>query len=119
MIVETRKLDATSTKDDRIKVTAEDGATAEFSYPYTEGLDGREAHAWAVRRLFPAPNFEAPVWLKETPRGECFRVEEGDELAAQDEITMRDVMARKEDRDAASKRHEQRQATALDVPYGG
>lgn len=117
MIVETRKLDPTDTKDTRIKVTAEDGATAEFPYPYREGLDGREAHAWAVRRLFRAPDFAAPVWVGETARGERFRVVDGDELAALDKITAADIMARKEDREAASKRHEQRRATAFDVPH--
>lgn len=71
MIVTTRKLGATDNDGERIKVTAEDGTEGTYPYPYREGLDGREAHAWAVRKLFPDCE---PVWLRETARGEVFRV---------------------------------------------
>lgn len=117
MIVTTRKLDATDTMDTRIKVTAEDGATGTYPYPYRQGLDGREAHAWAVRRLFPLKDFGEPVWVEETARGERFRVKDGGGLATLDDHVATDVMARPEDRKAASRRREQRRATALDVPY--
>lgn len=75
MLVTTRKLDATETKGDRISVKAQNGMQAEYGYPYAEGLDGREAHAWAVRRLLPAPEYGEPLWIEET-RGEKFRVDE-------------------------------------------
>lgn len=108
MMVETRKLNATETKGDRIKVVADDGATAEFPYPYRDGLDGREAHVWAVRRLFPTSEFDEPMWVRETEHGEVFCVPNGEKLTALDKITMKDVMRSMEDRKAAFRRHNQR-----------
>lgn len=117
MIVTTRKLDATNTEGDRIKVTAEDGAAATFPYPYREGLDGREAHAWAVRRLFSGESFGEPVWLKEAPKGECFRVPGGEALAEQDKGKIDDVMLPIEERRAAFRRHNRRMGTASGIKY--
>lgn len=110
MIIETRKLDATDTMDDRIKVTAEDGATGTYPYPYRHGLDGRDAHVWAVRRLFPGPEFGEPVWLDETARGERFRVDGGEKLAEKDAADAGSVMIPMEDRRAAARRVGQRQS---------
>lgn len=110
MRVTTRKLDATETLDDRIRVTAEDGATATFPYPYRYGLDGREAHAWAVRRLFDGDEFGEPQWLSEEgQRGEVFEVPGGEKLAERDKITMKRPV-RIEDRRAAFQRHNRRAA---------
>jgi hypothetical protein len=108
MIVETRKLDATDTKPDRIKVTAEDGAKGEFPYPYTDGLDGQEAHAWAVQRMFSGPEFGEPMWLEAAARGEKFRVPGGENLRERDKKTMKDVMAPLDERQEAFRRHNQR-----------
>jgi hypothetical protein len=109
MIATTCKLDATETQPDRIRVTTEDGATGTFCYPYRHGLDGRDAHAWAVRQLFAGPEFGEPVWLDEHARGERYRVPEGDALAYRDKVTMSDVTVPIEDRRAATRRHNQRQ----------
>jgi hypothetical protein len=114
MRVTTRKLDATDTKDDRIKVVAEDGATGEFPYPYRHGLDGREAHAWAVRQLFSAPEFGEPVWTAEAPRGEVFRVPEGEKLRDLDKVTMKDPAVRIEERRAAFRRHNRRLGSTVE-----
>lgn len=111
MIVKTRKLDATDTEPDRIKVTAEDGAEGVFPYPYREGLDGREAHAWAVRRLFSGDEFGEPVWRAENgSRGEIFRVPGGEALAERDKVAAKDPRVAVEDRRAAMRRHNKRQA---------
>lgn len=112
MIVETRKLDATDTKPDRIKVSAEDGTTGEFPYPYVMGLDGRQAHVWAVRQMFSSPSFGEPVWLSETAHGERFRVPGGDQLREHDKVAMQDVMKPLEARRAAFRRHNQRGASS-------
>jgi len=111
MIVTTRKLDATDTEGDRIKVTAEDGATATFPYPYKEGLDGREAHAWAVGRLFSGEEFGEPVWVEEAPKGERFRVPGGERLRELDKSKIDDVKVPIDERKAASRRHNRRQAS--------
>lgn len=116
MIVTTRKLDATDTEADRIRVTGEDGASATFSYPYREGLDGREAHAWAVRRLFSGDEFGEPVWIEEAPKGERFRVPGGEALAEQDKVRANDVTLPLEERRSALRRHNQRSAQG--VPMG-
>lgn len=110
MKVTTRKLDATDTDGDRIKVTAEDGATATFPYPYRYGLDGREAHKWAIRRLFDGDEFGEPVWLEETARGGVYDVPDGEKLAARDKITMKRPDVRIEERRAAFRRHNRRAA---------
>ncbi|MCP9209555.1 hypothetical protein [Streptomyces cucumeris] len=110
MIVTTRKLDATDTTSDRIRVVAEDGATATYPYPYKEGLHGRDAHAWAVRRLFPGPEFDAPVWMEETSRGEKFIVTDGEKLRQMDKETMKDSRVSLEERQAAFQRHNRRTA---------
>lgn len=112
MKVTTRKMDATDTQDDRIKVTAEDGATATFPYPYRYGLDGREAHAWAVRRLFDGDEFGEPRWTESTRRGEVFDVPGGEKLADKDKITMKSLGVRVEERRAAFQRHNRRAANA-------
>ncbi|MFE0472612.1 hypothetical protein ACFW2V_13455 [Streptomyces sp. NPDC058947] len=117
MIVTTRKLDATDTEGDRIKVTTEDGVAATFPYPYREGLDGRGAHAWAVRRLFSGEDFGEPVWLEEAPRGERFRVPGGEALAERDKGKIDDVMLPIEERRAAFRRHNRRMGTASGIKY--
>jgi hypothetical protein len=118
MIVTTRKLDATDTEPDRIKVTADDGAVATFPYPYVEGLDGREAHAWAVQRLFSGEEFGEPVWLEETARGEKFRVPGGEKLADQDKGNINNVMIPIEERRAAFRRHNRRMGAVSGIDYG-
>lgn len=118
MIVTTRKLDATDTEGDRIKVTADDGATATFPYPYQHGLDGREAHAWAVRRLFSGKEFGDPVWLEEAPKGERFRVPGGEKLKERDKVAMKDIMIPIEERRAAFRRHNRRMGHASGIEYG-
>lgn len=110
MIVKTRKLDATDMEPDRIKVKAEDGAEATFPYPYGQGLDGREAHAWAVRSLFSGEEFGEPVWVGEAPRGEKFRVPHGERLRELDRKKINDPRVPMDERKEALRRHNRRQA---------
>lgn len=75
--IQTRKLDATDTEDDRIAVTFSTGEQGTFPYPYSEGLDGIDAHEECIRKLVSRDLFsriESFYKTGETERGYHFTI---------------------------------------------
>lgn len=75
MKVRVRKLDATDTEPERLRVRPEEGDEREFPYPHGEGLTGRGACVWAIRRMFRGPQFTI-TWLGDSGGVTRFEVQE-------------------------------------------
>jgi hypothetical protein len=75
--VTTRKIDATDTEPDRIAVTFSTGENGTFPYPYTEDLDGIDAHERCIAKLIDREMFnkiESFYKTGETERGYKFTI---------------------------------------------
>lgn len=75
--VTTRKLDATDTEPDRVAVTLSNGDRGTFPYPYTQGLDGVEAHEHCIAKLITpelSARIESFYKVGETERGYQFTI---------------------------------------------
>ena len=112
MIVSAFRIDGTMVRAAEIEVRCPDGARERFLWPFREKLTGRDAYLYAVRRLFPVDLFPDDIEaLGSMERGWKFKVPDGEKLRELDKEVIRSAHLSFEQRRAAFKRHNRRQAS--------